>query len=143
MQDATHSSTQSQKSYYDKRPKRLQCKQGQLFWLYWPKPPVRQRFRKLSQLWTGPWRIEYFKSPVVCQIVSTTGRVVRQIVNVDRLTPCMSPDIELHDSDRLTDTETSDDDVFEHDSHVAHSTSIPKILRYKILAHRHVIAGIA
>jgi len=71
VRDAMHSSAKTEKSYYDKRSKRLHFKQGQLVWLYWPKPPVRQRFRKLSQLWTGPWRIEYFKSPVVCQIVST------------------------------------------------------------------------
>jgi len=53
------------KSHTMTRSKRLQFKQGQLVWLYWPKLPVRQRFRKLSQLWTGLWRTEYFKSPVV------------------------------------------------------------------------------
>jgi len=108
VRDATHSSAKTQKSYYDKRSKCLKFKQGQLVWLYWPKPPVRQRFRKLSQLWNGPWRIEYFKSPVVCQIISTSGRKVRQTVNVDRLSPCLSPDVvDVDRSQSLTCTDNN------------------------------------
>jgi len=85
---ATQKSARTQKIYYDRRSKRLQFHTGQLVWLYWPKPPVRQRFKKLSQLWTGPWKIDHFKSPVVVEIHSTIGKKKRQIVNIDRLVPC-------------------------------------------------------
>ena len=76
------------KIYYDRRSKRLQFHTGQFVWLYWPKPPIRQRFKKLSQLWMGPWKIDHFKSPVVVEIHSTVGKQKRQIVNIDRLVPC-------------------------------------------------------
>ena len=76
------------KNYYDRCSKRLQFHTGQLVWLYWPKPPIRQRFKKLSQLWTGPWKIDHFKSPVVVEIHSTVGKKKQQIVNIDRLVPC-------------------------------------------------------
>jgi len=115
VRDATHSTAKTQKSYYDKRSKCLQFKQGQLVWLYWLKPFVRQRFRKLSQLWTGSWRIEYFKSPVVCQIISTAGRKVQQTVNVNRLTPCLSPERELS-TDSTSDTAAADNNVIDDDS---------------------------
>jgi len=85
---ATQRSTRTQKIYYDRRSKCLQFHTGQLVWLYWPKPPICQRFKKLSQLWTGPWKIDHFKSPVVVEIHSTVGKKKRQIVNIDRLVPC-------------------------------------------------------
>ena len=85
---ATQKSARTQKIYYDRRSKRLQFHTGQLVWLYWPKPPVRQKFKKLSQLWTGPWKIGHFKSPVVVEIHSTVGVKKRQTVNIDRLVPC-------------------------------------------------------
>ena len=120
VRDAMHSSAKTEKSYYDKRSKRLHFNPGQLVWLYWPKPPVRQRFQKLSQLWTGPWRIEYFKSPVVCQIVSThrSKRVVRQIVNVDRLTACLSPDTGQLRTNHLADSDGSDASFVEPESQI-------------------------
>ena len=63
VRNATRSSARTQKSYYDERAHVISFDVGQLVWLYWPRPPVRQRFRKLQRLWTGPWRIEAFKSP--------------------------------------------------------------------------------
>jgi len=64
--------------------------EGQLVRLFWPRPPVRQQFRKLQRLWTGPWRIESFKSPLVVVLKHTTKRT-RQTVHVDRLLPCNTP----------------------------------------------------
>jgi len=58
--------------------------------MFWPRPPVRQKFRKLQRLWTGPWRIESFKSPLVVVLKHTCKRA-RQTVHVDRLLPCNSP----------------------------------------------------
>ena len=78
VRDATKSSARTQKSYYDERARVVTFDVGQLVWLYWPKPPVRQRFRKLQRLWSGPWRIE---------LSSRT----RQTVHVDRLLLCKTP----------------------------------------------------
>ena len=59
---------------YDERARVMSFDVGQLVWLFWPRPPVRQRFRKLQRLWTGPWRIEAFKSPLVVVIKHTAKR---------------------------------------------------------------------
>jgi len=64
--------------------------EGQLVWLFWPRPPVRQKFRKLQRLWTGPWRIQSFKSPLVVVLKHTVKRT-RQTVHVDPLLPCNTP----------------------------------------------------
>ena len=52
--------------------------------------PVRQKFKKLQQLWTGPWRIESFCCPLVVNIKHVDKRS-RQRVHVDRLIPCITP----------------------------------------------------
>jgi len=90
VRDATKSSARTQKSYYDERSRVVSFDIGQHVWLFWPRPPVRQRFRKLQRLWTGPWRIEAFISPLVVVIKSTAKRT-RQTVHVDRLLLCKTP----------------------------------------------------
>ena len=90
VRDATRSSARTQKLYYDERSKQTVFTEGQLVWMFWPRPPVRQKFRKLQRLWTGPWRIESFKSPLVVVLKHTVKRS-RQTVHVDRLLPCNSP----------------------------------------------------
>jgi len=42
VRDATRSSARTHKAYYDDRSKRTTFKEGQLVWLFWPRPPVRQ-----------------------------------------------------------------------------------------------------
>ena len=64
---------------------------GQLVWLYWPKPPVRQKFRKVQQVWTGPWRIIKFRTDVV-DIIQHTLKRTKQTVHINRLSPCKSPE---------------------------------------------------
>jgi len=54
---ATRSAASSQKTYFDQRVRGIQFTLGQLVWLYWPWPKIRQQQRKLQRLWTGPWRI--------------------------------------------------------------------------------------
>ena len=88
VRDATSRSAKTQKTYYDSKSKRLKFVTGQLVWLYWPKPMVRQKFRKLWKPWTGPWVIESFKSPVVVCVKRISGKPTRQTVNIDRLLPC-------------------------------------------------------
>jgi len=93
VRNATKHSSKTQKSYFDARVKAISFSKGQLVWLYWPKPLLRQQKRKLTQLWFGPYRITEFKSEVVVQIQHIkTGKT--QIVHVDRLMHCTTvPDI--------------------------------------------------
>ena len=98
VRNATRSSARTQKSYYDERAHVISFDVGQLVWLYWPRPPVRQRFRKLQRLWTGTWRIEAFKSPLVVVIKHTVKRT-RQTVHVDRLLVCKTPPPTVPDVD--------------------------------------------
>ena len=91
VRDATKSSARTQKVYYDDRSRQAVFAEGQLVWLLWPRPPVRQKFRKLQRLWTGgPWRIELFKSPLLVVLKHTEKRT-RQTVHVDRLLLCRTP----------------------------------------------------
>ena len=77
---------------------------------------MRQRFRKLQRLWTGPWRIEAFKSPLVVVIKHTVKRA-RQTVHVDRLILCRTPPPAAPDVDSgvLPDTETATDELTAQD----------------------------
>jgi len=86
VREATRSSAWTQKLYYDERSKQAVFTEGQRVWLFWQRPSVRQKFRKLQRLWTGPWRIELFKSPLVVVLKHTVKRT-RQRVHVDRLLP--------------------------------------------------------
>jgi len=87
VRDATRLSARTQKLYYDERSRQAVFTEVQLVWMFWPRPPVRQRFRKLQRYWTGPWRIESFKSPLVVVLKHTLKRS-RQTVHVERLLPC-------------------------------------------------------
>jgi len=67
---------------------------NQLVWLYWPRPVLRQRTRKLTCLWSGPWKILSFRTSIVVVIQHTqTGK--RQTVHIDRLSPCFTPPRDL------------------------------------------------
>ena len=57
--------------YYDRGVSEQSFQVGQLVWLYWPNPPVRQKFRKLQQVWIGQWRILEFRTDVVVIIQHT------------------------------------------------------------------------
>ena len=89
VREATKQSAKTQKSYFDARTKALTFTKGQLVWLYWPKPLLRQQKRKLTRLWFGPYQIVDFKSEVVVQI-KHIKTVKMQTVHVDRLMPCTS-----------------------------------------------------
>ena len=90
VRDAARSTARAQKLYYDKRSRQAVFTEGQLVWLFWPRPPVRQKFRKLQRLWTGRWRIESFKSTLVVVLKDTVKRT-RQTVHVDPLLSCNTP----------------------------------------------------
>ena len=87
VRSATNRSSKTQKSYFDARVRAVSFTKGQLVWLYWPKPLLRQQNRKLTQLWFGPYRIANFKSEVVVEIQHIKTHKT-QIVHVDRLVPC-------------------------------------------------------
>jgi len=87
VRNATNRSSKTQKSYFDARVKAISLTKGQLVWLYWPKPLLRQQKRKLTQLWFGPYRITNFKSEVVVEVQHIKTNKT-QVVHVDRLVPC-------------------------------------------------------
>jgi len=84
VRQATGRAAQTEKSRYDNKSKGLTFKVGQIVWLYRPQPPVRQKYKKLQQLWTGPWRIELLRSPLVVTIKHTVTNK-RQTVH---MVPC-------------------------------------------------------
>ena len=90
VRENTQSIAKTQKQYYDNRSKPIKFVENQLVWRYWPKPPVRMKFKKLQRLWTGPWKILSFKSPLVVEL-QEVGKSRKQIVHVDRLAPCNTP----------------------------------------------------
>jgi len=90
VRDALGASARTMKNYFDRRVRTLTFAVGQTVWLYWPKPLIRQQRRKLTQLWTGPWIVEKFISPIVVQLSHPLNRK-RQTVHVDRLVPCLTP----------------------------------------------------
>jgi len=90
IRQATKKEARTQRKYYDDRSRMTRFYEGQKVWLYWPKPPVRQQFKKLTRLWTGPWKIMLFKSPVVVELRHVSNGAT-QVVHVDRLLPCVSP----------------------------------------------------
>ena len=92
-----------EKRYYDTKSKPDNLKVGQRVWLFWPKPLEQMKFKKLYKLWNGPWKIVKFKSPLVVEIEHCSkktkhGKFSRQIVHVDRLTPCkLETEVEMED----------------------------------------------
>jgi len=79
-------SARTEKRYFDRRVRYQPFKVDQLVWLYWPRPLVRSSRRKLVKLWTGPWCILRFESPLVAQIKHAVSHK-KQTVHVDRLMP--------------------------------------------------------
>jgi len=59
-----HATAQTQKRCFDARVKPVVFHADQLVWLFWPRPLLRQKQRKLVNLWTGPWKILRFLSPI-------------------------------------------------------------------------------
>ena len=91
VRNATNRLSKTQRSYFDARVKAILFTKGQLVWLCWPKPLLRQHKRKLTQLWFGPYRITEFKSEVVVQIQHIKTNKT-QVVHDDIL-PCTTSDI--------------------------------------------------
>jgi len=84
--EATQATANAQKIYYDRRTKPAKFVINQLVCLYWPKPPVRMKYKKLQRLWTGPWKILRFQTPLVVEI-QEFNKKRKQTVHIDRLAP--------------------------------------------------------
>jgi len=97
VRNATKHSAKTQKSYSDARVRAIAFTKGQLVWLYWSKPLLRQQKRKLTQLWFVPYRIVEFKSEVVVQIQHIKTDKM-QTVHVGRLMPCTTVPSSPHGS---------------------------------------------
>ena len=93
VRQAMGTSAKAEKTYFDRRVKRYSFFVGQKVCLYSPRPLVRKKHRKLTRVWTGPWAITSFRSPIVVELKDiASGR--KQIVHVDRIVPCLDQEIE-------------------------------------------------
>ena len=87
IRQTTNSVAKVQKTYFDKHIRGSAFAVHQLVWLYWPRPPIRQQKKKLQRLWTGPWQIISFITPLVVKIRHVTNNKTHT-VHIDRLSPC-------------------------------------------------------
>ena len=83
---------QRQKQQYDKGTKEVSYDVGQRVWLYTPNNR-KGLSSKLTHNWHGPFRILAKKSPVNYLLDSNDERSYSHVVHVNRLKPCISPDI--------------------------------------------------
>jgi len=118
VREALHTTARAEKTYFDRRVKPKNFVVGQLVYLYWPRPLIRQKHRKLSRLWTGPWRLIRFLSPIVV-VVQNVNTNRKQTVHVDRLAPCS---VEAHSVDTPVQAVTSDVPAT-HQSDISNPTS--------------------
>jgi len=93
IRSATSRAAKTQNNYFDKHVKGPPFALNQLVWLYWSRPLLRSRSRKLTRSWTGHWCIVEFKTTIVV-VLQNVKTHKKQTVHVDRLVPCRS---RLHD----------------------------------------------
>jgi len=82
-----HTYARTQKQYFDARVKLVPYHVGQKVWLYWPRPLVRQRHRKLFNQWVGPFTIVSFLAHITA-LIRCDATHKRQRIHVDRLSSC-------------------------------------------------------
>ena len=99
---ATKKAARIQRKYYYDISRLTTFCEGQLVWLFWLQLPIRQKFKKLPKTWTGPWKIEEFRSPLVVKNRQVNKRT-RHTVHVDRLIPCLTPQALDEPEDSLVD----------------------------------------
>jgi len=56
-------------------------------------PWYGKKHRKLTRVWTGPWMITTFRSPIVVELKDIASSR-KQIVHVDRIVPCLDQETE-------------------------------------------------
>ena len=136
--------------YFDRRVKRYSFFVGQkVASTGRPRPLVRQKHRKLTRVWTGPWAITSFRSPIVVQLRDiNSGR--KQIVHVDRIVPCLNQETEIgvdvveqtsqSPTQTLADTQPTPSYLAEHqtstdsqdvDSQSSYGRTIRRPMRYR------------
>lgn len=78
-----------QQEHYNKSRLQFRFIVGDRVWFYWPS---RQQNvpQKLTLPWSGPYYIHEQLSPVTYRITRPDGKLIRQIVNADRLKMCSS-----------------------------------------------------
>jgi len=89
VRQTTNTSARLQKRYFDARTRSITFVKGEYVYVYSPNPLLRQKRRKLTPLWSGPWRIEQFITDVVVKVKHLTTKKT-QNVHVDRLSKCHS-----------------------------------------------------
>ena len=108
--------------------------EGQKVWLYWSRPPVRQQYKKLTRLWTGPWKIVLFKSPVVVELHHVSNGAV-QVVHVDCLLPCVS--LSATGDETEDELETNNQPGTPDETHIPDETlqDVPELFEDTTLSH--------
>jgi len=99
IRESTRKAAKTQKCYFDKFVKGPPFAVNQKVRLYWPKALLRHKNKKLTRMWTGPWRIIEFKTAIVV-IVQHEKTRKKQTVHVDRLVPCHNINVSLNNDTR-------------------------------------------
>jgi hypothetical protein len=60
VREATQAAARFQKKQFNAKVRPQQLEVGDHVWLYWPRLPIRQAHKKLTQPWTGPFQILAF-----------------------------------------------------------------------------------
>jgi len=116
-----HAYAKTQKRYFDARLKPVPYRVGQKVWLYWPRPLVRQRHRKLFNQWVGPFTIVSFLTPITALIRCDVTHK-KQRVHDDRLSSCA---IEADTTSEPQSTSA----VPSEDAAISSPTSMPPVTR--------------
>jgi len=132
IHESLQTSARTEKRYFDSRVRYQQFRVDQFVWLYWSRPLIRSSHRKLVKLWTGPWRILRFDSPLVVQIQHTTS-LKKQTVHLDRLMPCRAPEYQPEGDPSATDQQSNEHQIttspMDSTAEVESTQSIPTYTR--------------
>jgi hypothetical protein len=85
--ETTKTAQRATKTYADRRQKGIEFDEGQLVWLYDPKPHRGQPHKLDANKWSGPWTVAKKLSFCVYLILRNPTDKTGRIVNVDRLKP--------------------------------------------------------
>ena len=85
--ETTRAAQRSTKMYADRRQRGFNFDEGQLVWLYDPKPRRGVPHKLDANKWSGPWIVAKKISPCVYLILRRPGDRAGRVVNVDRLQP--------------------------------------------------------
>lgn len=81
---------EKQMEYYNAQHRHILFRPGDRVWFYWPSFKQNATPLKLSLPWSGPYYVYERLSPVTYRLMRPDGKLLRQVVHVNRLKPCPS-----------------------------------------------------